>query len=405
MTRRAERFDCLLVLFCLVAVQAVLAAFTGQWAWADNPYNSYTLQALRWLKGHLDLGQNYSWLELAIFEGRYYVSFPPFPSYLLLPFAALFGESTPDGWIALLLSWVGGCYAVKLYRSLAGDHGSCVFFALFLLLGNGYLFLTMNGWVWFFAQNLCFVLSLAALYHAWHGQGGIALAAWACAVGCRPMTVLYLPILLLFLWRQETSPGRGFSLLIWAKRHWHWGIAPVSLAISYMALNWARFGNILEFGHNYLPEFTSVSTGQFSLSYLRQNLGLLFRLPVYQGSDQPMTFFIFETMAFYLIAPFSIACGAAWVHALLRHRKRERWTLLWLPALALVHLLILCCHKTLGGWQFGNRYLVDLLPWMFACFALWKPRSRRFDALCLPLAILGTAVNLVGSVAAYNMWI
>ena len=405
MKRSEERFDFLLVLLCLLAVQVVLAAFTGQWAWASNPYNSYTLQALRWLQGHLDLGQNYDWLELAIFDGRYYVSFPPFPSYLLLPFAAVFGENTPDGWLALLLSWIGGCYAVKLYRGLSGTNRGCVFFVLFLLLGNGYLFLTMNGWVWFFAQNLCFVLSLAALYHSWRGQGGIALAAWACAVGCRPMTALYLPILVLLLWRQESSSGQRTSLLSWARHRWYWRIAPVLLAASYMALNWARFGNILEFGHNYLPEFTSVSTGQFHPDYLWQNLPLLFRLPVYQGSDSPMTFYIFETMAFYLIAPFFIACAAAWVFALLRRRRQERWTLFLLPVLALAHILILCCHKTLGGWQFGNRYLVDLLPWMFACFALWEPKSDRFDRLCLPLAFLGGAVNLVGSVAAYNMWI
>lgn len=405
MKNNAAWFDCLLVLLCLMAAQAVLAAFTGQWAWAQNPYNSYTLQALRWLDGHLDLGQNYSWLELAVYEGRYYVSFPPFPSYLLLPFAALFGENTPDGWIALFLSWIGGCYAVKLYRGMSNDNHGSVFFVLFLLLGNGYLFLTMNGWVWFFAQNLCFVLSLAALYHAWRGQGGLALAAWACAVGCRPMTVLYLPILIVLLWRREACSISVSALCGWVLRRWYWGIAPLLLAASYMMLNWMRFGNVMEFGHNYLPEFTSVSTGQFNLAYLWQNLRLLFRLPVYQGSQQPMTFFIFETMAFYLIAPFTISCAAAWGYALLRRRKQERWTLALLPVLALAHLLILCCHKTLGGWQFGNRYLVDLLPWLFACFALWKPKSARFDALCLPLATLGICLNLVGSVAAYNMWI
>ncbi len=46
-----------------------------------------------------------------------------------------------------------------------------------------------------------------------------------------------------------------------------------------MALNYARFGNITEFGHNYLPEFTRTTTGQFNLSYLKENLMHYLRLP------------------------------------------------------------------------------------------------------------------------------
>ena len=48
----------------------VIAAFAGQWPWQSNPYNSYALQTDSWLKGRLDLGQNYEWLELAIYQGK-----------------------------------------------------------------------------------------------------------------------------------------------------------------------------------------------------------------------------------------------------------------------------------------------------------------------------------------------
>ena len=34
-----------------------------------------------------------------------------------------------------------------------------------------------------------------------------------------------------------------------------------------MGYNLARFGNPLEFGHNYLPEFTRAADGQFSFAY------------------------------------------------------------------------------------------------------------------------------------------
>ena len=47
---------------------------------AHEPHDSYTLQALAWRKGMLSLGQDYPWLELSIFNGDYYVSFPSVPA-------------------------------------------------------------------------------------------------------------------------------------------------------------------------------------------------------------------------------------------------------------------------------------------------------------------------------------
>ena len=194
----------LILIFALCMVLALLPVimFTGQWPTHHNPYNSYTLQACAWLEGRLDLGRDYAWLELAIVDGRYYVSFPPFPSYVMLPFAAMFGENTPDGLIALSVTLLSVVYACLLYNSVRRD-GNGLMWVLFLLLGTGYLFICFTGYVWFIAQNLCFALSLMAIFHALRGQGGVSLTCWACAVGCRPMVAMYLPVLLYLLYRHE----------------------------------------------------------------------------------------------------------------------------------------------------------------------------------------------------------
>mgnify|MGYP003302259415 CR=1 FL=1 len=80
----------LLTLCSVFAFLFLLWMFTGKWPLDANTYNSYALQADAWRQGRLDLGQNYTWLELAIYEGKYFVSFPPFPSYLLFPLTFLF---------------------------------------------------------------------------------------------------------------------------------------------------------------------------------------------------------------------------------------------------------------------------------------------------------------------------
>ena len=157
----------------ILVVMGVIAAFTGGWPWNENSYNSYTLQADSWLRGRLDLinGEDYNWLELAIYDGKYYVSFPPFPSYIMLPFVLVFGMATPDHWIAVVVTMVGAVYAIRLYKAVTTNHRQIGFFVSFLYLASGLLFVSINGYVWFIAQNMCFTLSLMSLFYAVRGKG------------------------------------------------------------------------------------------------------------------------------------------------------------------------------------------------------------------------------------------
>ena len=366
---------------CFLLVMAVLAAMTGEWCWNGNGYNSYALQADAWLHGRLDLGQDYPWLELAILNGKYYVSFPPFPSYVLLPFALLFGTATPDGLISLCFSLAGVILCVRLARKLGQSPLQAVLLTLCLYLGTGYLFIALTPAVWFFAQVLCFNLCILALYAAVTARGGWSLTCWACAVGCRPMVILYLPVLLILLWRSYHAAHRRDSLLSAVRTHWHWALGPLALGISYMVLNGLRFGNILEFGHNYLPEFQRVSTGQFSLSYFGTNFPLLFRLPGWDETTGRLIFQPFETYLFALIDPLSV-----------------------LAVVMCLIIFILCCHRTLGGWQFGNRYLKDVMPFVFCALCMSAPESRAFRSLTALLLTGSAALHIAGTVITFNYW-
>jgi len=375
------------------------------WPWNENPYNSYTLQACSWLEGRLDLGQDYPWLELAIYEGKYFVSFPPFPSYILLPFALIFGAKTPDHFIALMVTMIGVIYAIKLYREIGKRRNDMEFWVLMLYLASGYLFVGMNGFVWFIAQSMSFTLSLMAMYYAIRGKGGWSLAFWACAVGCRPMLALYGVLLIFVLWKGWKKEHAAGTLLDLLKQKWYWGIGAGLIALSYMVLNYARFGNIAEFGHNYLPEFTRTTTGQFDLSYLKENLGHYLRLPQASQNGGSLQFFSADGMAFWLIGPIFITIFAAWLYTIVKKRKGNLVLLLMLPILAGIHLLIICSHKTLGGWQFGNRYLVDMLPYLFAGLLWWMPEDEKFVKWNIPILAFGFAINLIGTIATYNHWI
>ncbi len=391
--------------FCVLAVMTAAAMFTGRWCFEKNGYPTFALQANAWLQGRLDLGQDYPWLELAIYEGKYYVSFPPFPSYVLLPFALFFGTETPDGLISLFFTLAGVWTAVRLAESRLGHRQEALFWVLFLYLGTGYLFIAMTPAVWFFAQVLCFNLSVLAVAAADRGRGGRSLLYWACAVGCRPIVILFLPVLLVILVLRVREKDPGLSLLSLIRKYWYWALGPLVLGGSYMLLNGLRFGNVLEFGHNYLPEFTRSPEGQFSLNYLKTNLPLLFRLPQVQGGGV-FSFPTFDTALFCLIDPLSlpILFSILWAFFARTEEPGRRLRFL-LPVLSLFYILILCTHRTLGGWQFGNRYLKDVLPWLFYGLLCWMPKRGWFRQPARALFFFGLAINLIGTVATFNNWI
>ena len=392
------------VCLCFTLAMTAVAMFTGQWITKTHFYYSYELQAQAWLNGTLYIpdGEDYSWLELAIYDGQYYVSFPPFPSYVLLPFVALGGVSLPDGILAWVCAMLSCVYAVRLCVTMTGSSRQVPLLALFLLLGNGYLYLTMNSWVWFIAQNMCFALCVMSLYYALVGKGGQSLGFWACAVGCRPMSVLWFPVLAYLIVRHHRLREPALNFFRLAVKKWYWAIAPVLLAASYMTLNYLRFGSVLEFGHNYLPEFTRTTTGQFNISYLWSNILQYLTPPAWQGNDTALGFGAIDGSAFWLLNPLLVLTPVAWISALRHREEQDCFLLLLLPVLLLAYFLLICLHRTLGGVQFGNRYLVDLMPFAFFGLLMWQPKSGTFRRILTALAVYGISVNLIGTVLSYN---
>lgn len=380
-------------LLAVLAAHGLFMALSGKWPWSANPYNSYILQAVSWLQGRLDVDYR-SWLELAEYGGKYYVSFPPFPSYLLLPFAALFGENAPDGVAALLVLLVGAAYAVRLPRLFGAAEQRAVFLALFLYLGGAVWQITVDAWVWFLAQSCAFTLTLMAFTHAKLGQAGRAWFFLCAAVGCRPFQILCAPVL---LWLLRQPPPRAESTARRLARL----LPALLLALSFLGLNWARFGSPLEFGHNYLPEFVHAAHGQFHLSYVPGNLYSLVRLPewapgeglVFPAYNGGNIFLAFPLLAVYLL----LAARAL-------ARKEERLPTLGLFAILLLHLFLLCLHRTMGGAHFGHRYVCDLLPaaYLFLCRAVGKEDPPRpVWMLSGVLALWGLCVSFWGVLGFY----
>jgi len=199
-------------------------------------------------------------------------------------------------------------------------------------------------------------------------------------------------------WKNREEPV-GFLRLL--ARKWYWAIAPLLIGGSYMVLNWLRFGNILEFGHNYLPEFTRTETGQFSLTYLLPNILQYLKFPEISSYSGEVLFSSIDGNPFYLLNPMLVLFLIAAVYALIARRGPLSMRIM-IPLSVRAYVFFICLHKTLGGVQFGNRYLVDVLPFAWFALILWKPDKEATAWIATPLAVMGTAINLIGTIYSYN---
>jgi len=346
-------------------------------------YDSYTLQALAWRSGHLNLPQNYSWLEIATYKGQYFLSFPPVPTIPMLFLSFFFGEKTPSTWLMIFCFFATYWMAYGLLRRFKNSNFYSATWAVFLICGSSYLDISLFGQVWYMAQSMSLALSLACILCLTYSSRkiqGMGLFAFALAVGCRPLQALYTPLLLALVIKknQKRTIGRTIRVITPIL------IAPTMVVVVLGTLNYWRFDSIWEFGHNYLPEF--LSAPQFSFSHIPLNFVRLFTtFPTIDSSGKlQLPHFGF---AFYLANPIFILLA-------LRIIFRSKINLFLLGSVIL-HFLVLMMHHTFGGWQFGTRYLIDLLPAILVLCTRFKRSLKLYEVVIM---LFGVIFNMYGSI-------
>lgn len=368
---RKKDFTPLFLLLAMSCMWMILHALAGGSFAGASGYNTYTLQALAWRSGSLHLPHDYPHLELAIFEGEFYVSFPPLPSVILFPLTFIFGTATPDNLLVKMYA-AGGCilmyYAMKQARY---SRLSSALFAFFFAFASSCLPMTLNGAVWYHAQVLAFFLITASVCLLAGDHPTSALLCYALSVACRPFHALYAIPLFFIYWIIEKRAN--VSLLNTARRLAPGIFAGLCVAAAIGLYNFARFGNPFEFGHNYLPEFSFQGGTQFSVSHVLNHLKtFVWGLPLEKRNGM-LAFKQFGYSAF-------IACPTLLIMLIWTIRdlfkKQMRWEKLIVLFTFFLHFFLLLLHRTFGGYQLGARYTVDLIPYSFLYLLLTPEKCK-----------------------------
>ncbi len=375
---------------------------------AHTPFNHFALLADAWLHGRLDLGgpppaytgNN----DFALFQERYYISFPPFPALLIAPLVKLAGsaEKVRDGRFFL---WFAGIGPALLHLSLeklsrAGrsrfSPGENLALAGLFAFGTVYWFSSVQGTVWFAAHTVGVALASLYIYASIDAAHPI-LAGLALALGFATRTPLgfAFPLFLFEAYRAASVTDAPAALRLGradlralVDRLALFGV-PVALVLSVLLWhNRARFGDPFEFGHRYLAIGWRARIdrwGLFSYHYLGRNLAVIGTSLPYTGvPDAPFQINV-HGLALWITSPFY-----AWAF----------WPRRWTPHFAAFALTAFCVaapsllYQNSGWIQFGYRFSNDFAPFLIVMIALG---GRRLSAPFWALGAVSVIVNAFGA--------
>jgi hypothetical protein len=330
-------------------------------------------------------------------DGRWYVSFPPFPAVLMMPFVAIWGLSFNDVAFTIVFGALNVALFYRLLRRVQArpewEHAA---FALIYGFGTLAWSCAIRGEVWFTAETVGVTLTLLYL-HAALGAKHPVLAG--LAVGCAAITRTPLAFSAIFFvfealgpveWATLKDPARWRAAL---PRLLPWVAAIAAVAIPMAWANYVRFDSFTEFGHSHLyanrVNQQIQKYGLFHYAFLERNLHSAFtRLPEIQFhpfrvgfSGEGMSLFVTTPLFFYLLWP---------------KEKPRLHRPLWLTVAVVA--IPGFFYQNSGWFQFGFRFSLDYTPYLILLIALG---GHRFTRLFWALALAGVAVNAWGA-AAFN---
>lgn len=385
-------------LLLIVCIYIYLYNSLGRNIFYHSNWDSYTIQAQAWITGTASLKENYSWLELATFKGRIFVSFPPVPSLVMLTLIPFFDGLTPNAVATSIYVFISFIVLYKLGRRFNLSDFTAAFWSFFGVIGTNLLSISVDGGVWFQAQTLSFMLLCLSIYFVmskttthWY----FATITWALAIGCRPLQLIFFPVLTYLLIQNIKTifnDRRIYRFLLYV-------LPALIIGLVYAAYNYIRFESMTEFGHNYLPEFLNAHDGQFSLNYISQNWRNIFRLPSINNNFKP-EFERFDGFAFYIANPIFISFIFRFIY-LIYKLKRINFFDLMIFSYFVAYVLALLSHKTLGGWQFGIRYFLDVIPVILFYIIYRQPKVFKFE---IPIMLFAVGLNIYGTLWLFLNW-
>lgn len=367
------------------------------------------------------------WLnEFVPFEGFYYSVFPLGAVVSMMPFALLktlgLIKEMPGAWIAALLAGVACFLLLKISSRYDVNNKKRILFSLAILFGTfTWTNLTFAS-AWQLALGFALVGELGAIYFTvFDRRPLIAGIFFAMAFGNRTEVLLTAPLFIYLLKSEPPTVAGGLTSKTttkdqtesdknsdsekanlqppatvwgsdWLRRIALFCAVPFVLGVATLIYNYVRFHSFTDFGYARIPGVLQepwYNHGIFSVNYIPgQAWEMLFKMWNWNPN-------------FPYVVPdgFSSSILLSSPFLLLALRVGPKNGALKLAAWASIAVMtiILWMHGNSGGWQFGYRYAIVLLPWMFVL--LLESSKKRVTPLEWSLCGFAFVAN------AYATWL
>jgi hypothetical protein len=381
-------------------VYVTSAMVLGRGAFHQSPIPYFVLEANSWLHGswwlhpYSSVNNN---VDLTLFQGHWFVAFPPLPAIVLVPVVAVFGAHTWDVTVSIGFGTLNAVLTARVLRALAHwnmEPGPITeaWIVAYVCFGNALWYLTLSGTVHFFAHVVAVSFLLLAIAEVlrpdrspikvalWFGLAGLARTdAWAGAA-------FYL--VLIAISRRPHHDATARKRIVEAGAFL--GLLIVFPVISVL-YNHVRFGSFSDTGYqsmNLAGYFRAQvqQYGLFNLHYFVHDFYYMFLSPPILDRNglsvdpQGLSLFLASPAAIYallaLVRPFhplAIASSAA---------------------IVLIAVPLVIYYNT--GWvQFGPRFSADFLPFIVPLLGVAANRYRSHLVLYLLIAC-SIAINAKG---------
>jgi hypothetical protein len=327
----------------------------------------FSYLALSFLKGKLDISSYpIAWNDASFFSGKYFWPLSPFPSVILIPFVYIFGLFNLFFYqkylqVPLVLAIFFLCY--KLARGLKYNQSDSIYLAIAFNFASVFIAIIQNSWSWEFAMVVSVFLIFLGINEY---------------LGKKRYLIIGLIYGCLFLTRATASLGITFFFLeiLYGKlkakiklKNLLKLLIPYFISIFILGIyNLARFGSFLEQGYSYQLSqggaLIARGYGLFNLIHLPGNLyyfliaaptpvlkdgiSRVLRFP-YLKFD-PWGMGIFYTSPYFLYLFFL--------------KYKDQISKIFLFTVLVVSMPIFLYYG-IGVFQFGYRYSLDFLPYLF----------------------------------------
>jgi hypothetical protein len=374
----------------------------GVWPWDDGNVRGsdrhlfrsldgdvYLVNRDRKNKGAFDLKTGCGGGSRACDKRTYYMSFPPMPAIVMMPFVTIFHYNFNDVLFTLLMAAASAMALLAILEKLvrlgrsARSQRDNLLIAILFSFGTSVFFSSVRGEVWFTALILGYFFHLLYIYAAL----GARHPVWAglmLAFGMATRTpIAFASVFFAFElfrlpdWPTRIRAGLKFSMPV------------LAVGILLIMYNIARFGSATEFGHTYLMDGQRPSIrewGLFHPHFLAGNLKAAFTNLPELSTSYPYMKVSRHGLSLLVASP-----------ALLYVFWPKRWTqgmTAALVALICVGTPALFYQNT--GWaQFSYRFSIDYLPYFAILLACG---GRNFGRTFYVLLTISVLMGLFGAI-------